>query len=119
MQERYLQADRIGRGHLLDEMETITGLHRKSLIRLMKGNLTRRPRRRQRGHVYRPKVDDVLRVIAESTDYICPECLAPNLTWLAKHLAARGELTPSAFLASVAGHDSTIARRSGLLLSSE
>ncbi len=98
MQERYLQADRPGRGHLLDEMETITGLHRKSLIRLMRGNLTRKPRRRQRGRVYGPEVDDALRVIAESTDYICAERLTPNLTWLAKHLAAHGELRISAQL---------------------
>jgi hypothetical protein len=92
MQERYLQADRPGRGHLLDEMEAITGLHRKSLIRLMRGNLTRKPRRRQRGCIYGPEVDDALRVIAESTDYICAERLTPNLTWLAEHLAAHGEL---------------------------
>jgi hypothetical protein len=98
MQERYLGADRPGRGHLLDEMETITGLHRKSLIRLMKGNLTRKPRRRQRGRVYGPEVDDALRVIAESTDYICAERLTPNLTWLAGHLAAHGELRISAQL---------------------
>jgi hypothetical protein len=35
MQERYLQADRKERGRLLDEMEAVTELHRKSLIRLM------------------------------------------------------------------------------------
>jgi hypothetical protein len=98
MQERYLQADRTGRGHLLDEMEAVTGLHRKSLIRLMKGSLTRRPRRRQRGRIYGPEVDAAVRVIAESTDYICAERLTPNLTWLAKHLAAHGELTISAQL---------------------
>jgi hypothetical protein len=95
MQERYLQADRKERGHLLDEMETVTGLHRKSLIRLMKGNLARQPRRRQRSRTYGPEVDDALRVIAESTDYICAERLTPNLVWLAKHLAAHGELTIS------------------------
>jgi hypothetical protein len=95
MQERYLRADRQGRGQLLDEMETVTGLHRKSLIRLMKGNLTRKPRRQQRGRVYGPDVDDAVRVIAESTDYICAERLTPNLTWLAKHLAAHGEMTIS------------------------
>jgi hypothetical protein len=95
MQERYLQADRRGRGQLLDEMETVTGLHRKSLIRLMRGNLTRKPRRQQRGRVYGPEVDDAVRVIAESTDYICAERLTPNLTWLAKHLAAHGEMTIS------------------------
>ena len=104
MQERYLQADRPGRGHLLDEMETITGLHRKSLIRLMRGNLTRKPRRRQRGRVYGPEVDDALRVIAESTDYICAERLTPNLTWLAKHLAAHGELRISAQLLEQLDH---------------
>jgi hypothetical protein len=92
MQERYLQADRTGRGHLLDEMQAVIGLHRKSLIRLMEGNLTRKPRHQQRGRVYGPDVDDAVRVIAESTDYICAERLTPNLTWLAKHLAAHGEL---------------------------
>jgi hypothetical protein len=98
MQERYLQADRKERGQLLDEMETVTELHRKSLSRLMKGSLRRQPRRRQRGRAYGPEVDDALRVIAESTDYICAERLTPNLAWLATHLADHGELTISAQL---------------------
>ena len=93
MQDRYLQADRKERGQLLNEMEAVTELHRKSLIRLMKGSLVRQPRRRQRSRTYGPEVDDALRVIAESTDYICAERLTPNLSWLAKHLAAHGELT--------------------------
>jgi hypothetical protein len=79
-------------------METVTELHRKSLIRLMKGSLARQPRRRQRSRTYGPEVDDALRVIAESTDYICAERLTPNLTWLAKHLAAHGELTTTPHL---------------------
>jgi hypothetical protein len=95
MQERYLQADRKERGRLLDEMEAVTELHRKSLTRLMKSSLERRPRRQQRGRSYGPEVDDALRVIAESTDYICAERLTPNLVWLAKHLAAHDELTIS------------------------
>jgi hypothetical protein len=95
MQERYLQANRKERGGLLDEMEAVTELHRKSLIRLMKGNLTRQPRRRQRGRTYGPEVDDALRVIAEATDYICAERLTPNLSWLASHLEVHGELTTS------------------------
>ena len=95
MQERYLQADRKERGQLLDEMEAVTELHRKSLIRLMKGSLERQPRRRQRGRTYGPDVDDALRVIAESTDHICAERLTPNLPWLAEHLAAHGELSVS------------------------
>ena len=95
MQERCLQADRKERGRLLDEMEAVTELQRKSLIRLMKSNLERRPRRQQRGRTYGPEVDDALRIVAESTDYICAERLTPNLVWLAKHLAAHDELATS------------------------
>ncbi len=41
----------------------------------MKGSLTRK----QRGRTYGPKVDDALRVIAESFHYVCAERLVPNL----------------------------------------
>jgi hypothetical protein len=95
MQERYLQAGRKERGQLLDEMEAVTELHRKSLIRLMRGNLTRRPRRKQRGRTYGADVDDAVRVIAETTDFICAERLTPSLPWLARHLETHGELTTS------------------------
>ncbi|MGD2104270.1 MAG: hypothetical protein PVJ55_04025 [Anaerolineae bacterium] len=43
---RYREGDRKAKGRLLDEMEAVTGLHRKSLIRLMNGSLKRKPRRR-------------------------------------------------------------------------
>lgn len=39
MQTRCLKADRQGHSILLGEMEQIAGLHRKSLIRLPKGDL--------------------------------------------------------------------------------
>jgi len=112
MQKRYLQAGRKERGRLLDEMEVITELDRKSLVRLMGGSLERRPRHRQRGRTYGPEVDDALRVIAESMDYICPERLTPNLTWLAQHLAAHGELVASAGLLEQLEHisESTVGR---------
>jgi hypothetical protein len=64
----------------------------------MKGSLARQARRRQRSRTYGPEVDDALRVIAESTDYICAERLTPNLRWLATHLAAHGELTATPHL---------------------
>ena len=95
MQERYLQAGRKERGQLLEEMEVVTELHRKSLIRLMRGSLTRRPRRKQRGRIYGADVDDAVRVIAETTDFICAERLTPNLPWLARHLEVHEELTSS------------------------
>jgi IS30 family transposase len=95
MKKRYDRADRAERGRLLDEMEAVTGLHRKSLIRRLHGSLERQPRRRQRGQQYGAAVDDALRVIAETLDHLCAERLTPNLVWVARHLAAHGELVIS------------------------
>jgi len=92
MQKRYRGADRLAREQLLDEMEHVTELHRKSLIRLMAGGLERQPRTQQRGRTYGPSVVRAVRVIAESLDYPCAERLTPNLVWMANHLAAQGEL---------------------------
>ena len=98
MQKRYKKANLKEQGRLLDEMEAMTELHRKSLIRLMNGSLQRKSRRKQRGRTYGPDVDDALRVIAESLDYVCADRLTPNLAWLADHLAAHGELALSPLL---------------------
>ncbi|MGD2166045.1 MAG: hypothetical protein PVH50_11020 [Anaerolineae bacterium] len=92
MRRRYREADRRVKGKLLDEMEAVTGLHRKSLIRLMNASLTRKPRRGQRGKTYGPDVDDALCVIYESYDGICAERLTPNLVAMAKQLDRHGEL---------------------------
>ncbi|MGC9393293.1 MAG: hypothetical protein ACP5J4_00400 [Anaerolineae bacterium] len=43
MQSRYQQADRKTKQQLLDEMEAYTGLHRKSLIRRLRGTVQRQP----------------------------------------------------------------------------
>jgi len=45
MKKRYCQANRKEREHLLDEMEAVTELHRKSLIRLMNSPLGHQPYR--------------------------------------------------------------------------
>ena len=92
MQERYWAADRSGRSTLLDEMEEMTELHRNSLKRLIRGDVKRKKRRKQRGRSYGPEVDDAIRVISESMDNICAERLRPRLVWLAKHLAMHGEM---------------------------
>jgi hypothetical protein len=92
MKTRYLQANRKARGDLLDEMEAVTGLHRKSLTRLMNGSLQRKKRSKQRGRTYDKAVEDMIRVIAESLDYVCAERVTPNLVWMADHLAEHGEL---------------------------
>lgn len=98
MKKRYVKAGRKERVHLLDEMEAVTGLHRKSLIRLMNDSLERKPRRKQRGRTYGPEMDDALRVISESLDYICADRLTPNLVWMATHLTAHGEMDTSPLL---------------------
>ncbi len=93
VQERYWAADRKERSSLLNELEEVTELHRKSLIRLLRGGLKRKRRRRQRGRTYGVEVDDAVRVISESMDHICAERLQPNLVWIAQQLARHGELT--------------------------
>ena len=64
MGPRYRTASKERRGELLGEMEAVTGLHRKSLVRLLNGtSLERQSRQRQRGKVYGAAVDDVIRVV--------------------------------------------------------
>jgi hypothetical protein len=92
MQKRYRKADRHTRGKLLDEMQTVTELHRKSLIRLMGSSIRRKPRVGRRGPTYGPQIEYALRVISESLDHICAERLKPNLVWMAHHLSQHGEL---------------------------
>jgi hypothetical protein len=92
MKTRYVKADRRERGRLLDEMQAFTGLHRKSLIRLMNSSLNRQPRSRERGRTYGEDVTTAIRVIAASLDHPCAERLTPNLKWMAEHLSRLGEL---------------------------
>lgn len=50
---RYLLATRTAQGHLLDEMQAVTGLHRKSLLRVLHtAELAPTPRTKQRGKLY-------------------------------------------------------------------
>jgi hypothetical protein len=95
MKSRYIKAKRPERSALLTEMEAVTGLHRKSLIRLMRGSLERKPRSQERSKTYGREVSSAIGVIAASLDYPCAERLTPNLAWLAKHLAAHDELEVS------------------------
>jgi hypothetical protein len=92
MQKRYQKAREKERSKLLDEMQEITGYHRKYLLRLIHSKITRKPRHRQRGRTYGIEVVHALQVIAESFDYPCAERLCHNLVWMAKHLQSHGEL---------------------------
>jgi len=91
-QREYTKAGRAVRSRMLDEMVEVTGLDRKTLIRHMHHKIERKRRKRQRGKVYGGAVDDALRVIAESHDYICAERLTPNLVSMADVLSQHHEL---------------------------
>jgi hypothetical protein len=92
MQPRYLRADRAGKGQLLCEMEAVTGLHRESLVRLLRGDLERHRSMVVRPRTYGPKVEYAVRIAWESLDYICAERLHPRLLPTARHLSGFGEL---------------------------
>jgi hypothetical protein len=113
-QKRYVKVDRTERSRMLDEMQQVTGLNRKTLIRHMQSKkIARRTRRKQRGKAYGAAVDDALRVIAESHDYICAERLQPNLVGMAQQLAVHRELQATPSLLLQLGHISvcTVRRR--------
>lgn len=95
MYRRYQKASRRERSALLDEMEAVTGLHRKSLIRLMRDPVAikRKPRRKERGPVYGPKVRAAVSLIAQALDYPSAERLQPMLVPMATLLAQHGQLS--------------------------
>jgi len=93
--KRYRESDKGVKGRLLDEIEAVTGQHRKTIIRTLNGRLSRKKRSKERGREYGVGVDDTIRVIARSLDYPCAERLQPNLVWMAEHLGAHGELLVS------------------------
>lgn len=96
LQPSYLAGGRRQRGDLLDEAERATGRHRKSLSRLLRGDLERRPRSRQRGRSYGPQVEYAVRLVARTLDYPCAERLQPALVSTASSLVQHGELQLSA-----------------------
>jgi IS30 family transposase len=97
MKARYEQARRQERGQLLSEMEAVTGLHRKSLLRLLHApSLARQKRPKGRGRSYGKEVETVILRSWESLDYVCAERLTPVLLVTARQLAKFGEVQLSA-----------------------
>jgi hypothetical protein len=92
---RYRKGSKKEKGRLLDEIEAVTGMHRKSVTRLLNGPLSRKKRSRERGRTYGVEVEVAVRVIALSLDYPCAERLQPNLVWMVKQLASHQELIVS------------------------
>lgn len=98
MKPRYLKATKGERSVLLREMEEVTGMHRKSLTRLINApTLERNKRTGQRQRTYGSEVEQVIVCVWESLDYICAERLTPALLATAKQLERFGvvRLTPT------------------------
>ncbi|MFH1087709.1 MAG: integrase [Chloroflexota bacterium] len=102
---RYAKARRRERGELLTEMGEVTGLHRKSLVRLMHmPSLERAPKKAKlRRRRYGRAVADVVKVVWESLDYVCAERLTPVLLSTARQLAEWEELVLTAELEGLLG----------------
>ncbi len=96
MKPLYDQSNRQERGQLLTQMEHVTGLHRKSLTRLLgETSLERHLRSKQRTRTYGVEFERVVLTIWENLDYICAERLTPALPKMAEHLARFGVLDMS------------------------
>jgi hypothetical protein len=91
--QTYQQATRAERSRLLTEMEQVTGLHRKSLLRLLHaGSLARKKRTTPRKRTYGVAVEQVILVVWESLDFVCAERLTPVVVETAQHLAGFGSV---------------------------
>lgn len=89
--ERYQLANRRTKGDLLAEMAAVTGMHLKSLTRLMNGAPPcRHPRKQQRKRTYGAQVEQLVRLVDEALDHPCRERLQPMLLYLVDHLCALG-----------------------------
>jgi hypothetical protein len=101
MEPRYRQANRKEQSQLLSEMEQVSKLHRKHLIRLLNGeSLERKKRRTPRSRTYGLEVEGVVLRVWESLDYICAERLTPSLVQMAQHLARFGSVVLTAEVGS-------------------
>jgi len=99
----YGDANRRTKGRILDTLQEVTGLARKTVIRHLRGSCERKSRERQRGRKYGGEVDDALRIIHGAHDGICAERLTPNLVLYADKLAVHGHLRLSASVRQLLG----------------
>jgi len=89
----YQQAGRADRSRMLTEMEQESGLHRKSLLRLLHApSLARKKRTTPRPRLYGLATEQVILRVWESLDYVCAERLTPVLLQTAQHLARFGSV---------------------------
>jgi hypothetical protein len=90
---RYRLATKREKGRILDEIEHVTGLHRKSIIRILNGRLSRKKRTSERGPTYGTDVVNTVVRISKALDHPCVERLKPNLVFIGKHMMRHQQIS--------------------------
>jgi len=91
IRQRYLSGSKKGKGKMLDEFTKVTGLHRKTAIRLL-NRVSHPGSNKRRGRPARYKdVIQPLKVIWEAADRLCSKRLQPFIPELVKVLRRHGE----------------------------
>jgi len=86
LQARYQQADKTGKGRILDEYCRVTHCHRKAAIRRLSHTPRRAARSRGRPRRYGSELLPVLERVWAASDYLCGKLLAPMLPTLLEAL---------------------------------
>src|ERR1700710_866207 len=91
--ERYASSGRQERGRILDEFATLSGLHRKHAMRLLRaGRPGRRSGPRPERRLYNEAVRETLIVIWEASDRVCGKRLRPLVPILVEAMEGHGHL---------------------------
>lgn len=92
IRHRYRKGSRIEKGKILDEFAKTTGLHRKSVIRILHRPMARGSgKRRGRPPEYGARVVEMLRVVWEASDRLCSKRLQPFVPELVRIMRRCGE----------------------------
>lgn len=99
MRRRYRGAMKVEKGKILDEFTKVTGLHRKSAIRLLnRREDTEEKKVRGRKKEYGLKEREVLTVVWEASDRLCSKRLKPFLPEMIEVMRKHGEIEIDAVL---------------------
>ncbi len=97
IRSRYEKATKEEKGRILDEFTKTTGIHRKSLIRLLNHSTPRgSTKRRGRPREYGVQMVEALRSVWEASDRLCSKRLQPFIPELVQLLRRCGERLMSA-----------------------
>jgi hypothetical protein len=94
MRQRYREVRKKGKGRILDQFCSATGMHRKAATRLLGGGARLAPVAKKKGRPvrYGPEVTEVMVKVWEAGDRMCGKLLVAVLPVLVEGLERHGEL---------------------------